>query len=209
MDILNKITGSTTTDNTTSNDEKFNKVINTLQSLTEEVKTIKDSLSSNNVNADSSATPSSMETMASPSMEPMASPSMEPMASPSMEPMASPSMEPMASPSMEPVASGTNSISSQSIMNQPISISGYNGTVGEIVSKINKKIGQLTSPSSKGRYIDKANELKSIVNSIRKATTVDEVKSIISNKITFKNNNLMGGKTRKHRKGRKKGTKRH
>jgi hypothetical protein len=185
MDILNKITGSTTTDNTTSNDEKFNKVINTLQSLTEEVKTIKDSLSSNNVNADSSATPSSMETMASPSMEPM------------------------ASPSMEPVASGTNSISSQSIMNQPISISGYNGTVGEIVSKINKKIGQLTSPSSKGRYIDKANELKSIVNSIRKATTVDEVKSIISNKITFKNNNLMGGKTRKHRKGRKKGTKRH
>jgi hypothetical protein len=204
MDILNKITGSTTTDNTTSNDEKFNKVINTLQSLTEEVKTIKDSLSSNNVNADSSATPSSMETMASPSMEPM-----EPMASPSMEPMASPSMEPMASPSMEPVASGTNSISSQSIMNQPISISGYNGTVGEIVSKINKKIGQLTSPSSKGRYIDKANELKSIVNSIRKATTVDEVKSIISNKITFKNNNLMGGKTRKHRKGRKKGTKRH
>jgi len=126
-----------------------------------------------------------------------------------MEPMASPSMEPMASPSMEPVALGTNSISSQNIMNQPISISGYNGTVGEIVSKINKKIGQLTSPSSKGRYIDKANELKSIVNSIRKATTVDEVKSIISNKITFKNNNLMGGKTRKHRKGRKKGTKRH
>jgi len=206
MDFLNNITGKSTTDNRTSNDEKFNKVINTLQSLTEEVKTIKDSLSSNNVNADSSATPSMepMEPMASPSMEPM-----EPMASPSMEPMASPSMEPMASPSMEPVALGTNSISSQNIMNQPISISGYNGTVGEIVSKINKKIGQLTSPSSKGRYIDKANELKSIVNSIRKATTVDEVKSIISNKITFKNNNLMGGKTRKHRKGRKKGTKRH
>jgi len=94
-------------------------------------------------------------------------------------------------------------------MKLPISISGYNGTVGEVVSKINTKISQLTSPSSKGRYNDKANELKNIVKSIRTATTVDEVKSIIGNKLTFKNNNLMGGKTRKHRKGRKKGTKRH
>lgn len=100
------------------------------------------------------------------------------------------------------------STSAINLMDQPISISGYDGTVGEIVSKINKKISQLNSPSSKGKYSDKSNQLKGINKSIRDASSVDEVKSIVSGKLTFKNNNLMGGKTKKHRKGGKKATKR-
>jgi hypothetical protein len=104
-------------------------------------------------------------------------------------------------------SSSSTSSSTIDLMDQSISISGYDGTVGEIVSKINKKISQLNSPSSKGKYGDKANELKGINKSIRAASSVDEVKSIISGKLTFKNNNLMGGKTKKHRKGGKKATK--
>jgi hypothetical protein len=201
MDLLNKITGTGTTDNANNINnpqDKLDTVITKLQGLTEEVKTIKDSLSSSSIN----------DIFQSSGPE-VVTPSMESTVLPSMEPTVSPSLESPVSPASTALDMGSTSISSQNIMKLPISISGYNGTVGEIVSKINTKISQLTSPSSKGRYNDKANELKNIVKSIRTATTVDEVKSIIGNKLTFKNNNLMGGKTRKHRKGRKKGTKRH
>jgi hypothetical protein len=214
MDFLNQITGTGNTynaNNINNPQYKLDTVINKLQGLTEEVKTIKDSLNSSSIN---DIFQSSNTELRSPYMEPTALPYMEQTASPYMEPTASPYMEQTASPYMEQTASpglymGSNSISSQNIMKLPISIYGYNGTVGEIVSKINTKISQLNSPLSRGRYNDKVNELKYIVNSIRNATTVNEVKSIIGNKLTFKNNNLMGGNTRKHRKGRKKGTKRH
>jgi hypothetical protein len=114
---------------------------------------------------------------------------------------------PTEGPSPFQMESSSNS-SAINLMDQSISISGYDGTVGDLMNKVNKKISQLNSPSSKGKYSDKANELKGINKSIRAASSVDEVKSIISGKLTFKNNNLMGGKTKKHRKGGKKGTKR-
>lgn len=94
------------------------------------------------------------------------------------------------------------SVSSSPVLQENISLSGYNGTANDIISKIRNKISQLNNPSNKGKYQDKINEYKTIIANIQSASSVEEVKLAVQ-KITFKNNNLTGGKTKKHGRRRK------
>jgi hypothetical protein len=93
-------------------------------------------------------------------------------------------------------------ITSSPVLQENISLNGYNGTASDIISKIRTKISQLNNPSNKGKYQDKINEYKTIIANIQSATTTEEVKSAVKT-ITFKNNNLTGGKTKKHGRRRK------
>lgn len=114
--------------------------------------------------------------------------------------MPEPISMPETMPESMPVMSDT------SLKQQSIEITGYSGTVGDLTNKINKKIKDLNKPTNKGRYTDTVTEYKNLLAQINSASDVNDVKSIIQYKLIFKNNNLMGGKTRKHRK-KSKGTK--
>ena len=93
--------------------------------------------------------------------------------------------------------------SKSSILQKNISLDGYNGPVSDIVSKIRGKINQLNKPVNKGRYDDKIKEYQTIISNIQTADNIDQVKSATQYKLVFKNNNLMGGKTKKNGKKRR------
>ena len=82
-----------------------------------------------------------------------------------------------------------------------ISLNGYNGTIKDLFDKIDSKIKNLGSASNKGKYKDRVAELRNLFGNLKKATTVQDIQSTIGSKLSFKNNNLMGGKTK--RRGRK------
>ena len=82
-----------------------------------------------------------------------------------------------------------------------ISLNEYNGTIKDLFGKIQSKITDLNSPSNKGKYINRVAELRNLLGNLKKATTVQDIQSTIGLKLKFKNNNLMGGKTK--RRGRK------
>jgi hypothetical protein len=88
-----------------------------------------------------------------------------------------------------------------SILTMTISLNGYNGTVGDVFSKIRSKISDLDRPTNKGRYSSRVNELRTLLGNLMRATTVQEIQSKIGSSLSFKNNNLMGGKSK--RRGRK------
>jgi hypothetical protein len=118
----------------------------------------------------------------------------------------SPSLESSDSSSLEsssPSSESSSSSSKSDILQQDINLDGYSGTVKELIEKIRKKNSDLGKSSNKGKYQDKIDENKSVISAIQKASSIDDVKSAVQNKLTFKNNNLMGGKTKKHGKRRR------
>ena len=118
----------------------------------------------------------------------------------------SPSLESSDSSSLEsssPSSESSSSSSKSDILQQDINLDGYSGTVNELISKIRKKNSDLGKLSNKGKYQDKIDENKSVISAIQKASSIDDVKSAVQNKLMFKNNNLMGGKTKKHGKRRR------
>jgi predicted nuclease with TOPRIM domain len=99
--------------------------------------------------------------------------------------------------------------SSKSLNGEMIEINGYSGTVGDLSDKLNKKIRDLDKPTNKGKYSDKVVEYKKVMTKIKGASDVETVKQVVQeSRLTFKNNNLMGGKTHKRGRKGKKGTKR-
>jgi len=113
----------------------------------------------------------------------------------------------------EQISMPSLSSSTKSLTSETIELNGYSGSVSDLSDKLNKKIRDLDKPTNKGKYSDKVTEYKEIMKQIKGASDTESVKKIIeSSRLTFKNNNLMGGKTHKRgRKGKKskKGTKRH
>jgi len=99
--------------------------------------------------------------------------------------------------------------SSKSLNNETIELNGYSGSVGDLSDKLNKKIKDLDKPTNKGKYSDKVTEYKEIMKKIKGASDTESIKQIVeTSRLTFKNNNLMGGKTHKRGRKGKKGTKR-
>ena len=100
------------------------------------------------------------------------------------------------------------SSSTKSLNNEMIELNGYSGSVGDLSDKLNKKIKDLDKPTNKGKYSDKVTEYKEIMKKIKGASDVETIKQVVeSSRLTFKNNNLMGGKTHKRGRKGKKGTK--
>jgi|LauGreDrversion2_5_1035112.scaffolds.fasta_scaffold05999_3 hypothetical protein len=96
------------------------------------------------------------------------------------------------------------------LMQQVISIDGFNGTVGELIGKMREKIGQLKQNTGNAykSYIDKLDEVTQKISSETYVNT-NKIKEILkAEQVTFKNNKLMGGKTKKRRGGGRK-SKRH
>ena len=109
----------------------------------------------------------------------------------------------------EQISMPSLSSSSKSLNNEMIELNGYSGSVSDLSDKLNKKIKDLDKPTNKGKYSDKVTEYKEIMRKIRGASDTESIKKIVeSSKLTFKNNNLMGGKTHKRGRKGKKGTKR-
>ena len=98
------------------------------------------------------------------------------------------------------------------IKDQQIEIPGFSGTVKELTSSMKGKKSQLTKNNAK-RYSDKITNIDNALNDINTSSDIESIKNIISQNpsITFKNNKMMGGKTKKKhvRNGRKSKKKRH
>lgn len=110
----------------------------------------------------------------------------------------------------EQISMPSLSSSTKSLNNETIEFNGYSGSVSDLSDKLNKKIKDLDKPTNKGKYSDKVTEYKEIMKRIKGASDVETIKQVVeTSRLTFKNNNLMGGKTHKRGRKGKKGTKRH
>ena len=94
-------------------------------------------------------------------------------------------------------------------MDSKLNLPGFTKTVKDLVDNIKTKISQLDKPSNKNRYSDKVDDLKTILSSIKGAKDAKAVEDIVMYKLSFKNNNLIGGKSRKRRSIRGRKTIRH
>jgi len=85
---------------------------------------------------------------------------------------------------------------------QPISINGFEGTVKQLKDSMKKKAGQL---SKNKNYKDKADSINASLKQIQNAKNSKDVEDIVKSNtsLTFKNNNLMGGKKTVNHKKRK------
>lgn len=118
------------------------------------------------------------------------------------------------SPKEEPVspndeASGISSLVEEKketpIMQQMITLNGFTGTVGELLSKLREKVKQLRRDTA-NKYKPYADKLSKVVKKISDdtATNIDKIKQILRDEqLTFKNNKLFGGKTKKRRNNKK------
>lgn len=123
------------------------------------------------------------------------------------EPVQESPLESKPEPEPEPAAPAPQTV--VPLMQQNIMISGYTGTVGGLLSSIRNTIGQLRKQTGQS-YKDSVNKLTMVTKQLSSSTTTstDQVKRILQeNQITFKNNKLFGGKTKKRRGGKK--SKRH
>ena len=87
------------------------------------------------------------------------------------------------------------------IMQQMITINGFTGTVGELLSKMREKVIQLKKNAG-NKYKVTIDKLAAVAKKISTdaVDSVDKIKEILKNEqITFKNNKLFGGKTKKRR----------
>jgi len=87
------------------------------------------------------------------------------------------------------------------IMQQIITINGFTGTVGELLSKMREKVIQLKKNAG-NKYKVTIDKLAAVAKKISTdaVDSVDKIKEILKNEqITFKNNKLFGGKTKKRR----------
>jgi hypothetical protein len=170
-------------------DPNVSSLQNQLNNVQEEINNIKQQLAQ-------------LQTTESPSMETMMPSSDMSSSDMSSSDMSSSDMMSInAMPSTIPsLSSEPESVASMSLMDQSISLTGYSGTVGDLCNKMKVKISQLNKPSNRGKYSNKANEYNNILMQIKtQATSVDDVKQLVQY-VSFKNNNLMGGKTMKRRK---------
>jgi hypothetical protein len=92
------------------------------------------------------------------------------------------------------------------IMQQTITINGFTGTVGELLSRMREKVIQLKKNAG-NKYKTTIDKLSAVAKKISSdaVDSVDKIKEILrSDQITFKNNKLFGGKTKKRRQPMKK-----
>jgi len=92
------------------------------------------------------------------------------------------------------------------IMQQTITINGFTGTVGELLSRMREKVIQLKKNTG-NKYKTTIDKLSVVAKKISSDTidSVDKIKEILKqDQIAFKNNKLFGGKTKKIRKPMKK-----
>ena len=119
------------------------------------------------------------------------------------KPQQEPVQESPLEPEPEPMVPSPQTV--VPLMQQQITISGFTGTVGGLLSSIRDKIGQLRKQTGQS-YKDSVNKLTMVTKKLSDSTTTntDQIKQILKeNQITFKNNKLFGGKTKKRRGGRK------
>jgi len=92
------------------------------------------------------------------------------------------------------------------IMQQMITINGFTGTVGELLSRMREKVIQLKKNAG-NKYKVTIDKLTAVAKKISSDTieNVDKIKQILKDEqVTFKNNKLFGGKTKKRRQSMKK-----
>lgn len=92
-------------------------------------------------------------------------------------------------------------VSSPSIMQQTITINGFTGTVGELLSRMREKVIKLKKNAG-DKYKTTIDKISTTAKKISSETidSIDKIKEILKNdQITFKNNKLFGGKTNKRR----------
>jgi hypothetical protein len=85
------------------------------------------------------------------------------------------------------------------IMQQMITINGFTGTVGELLSRMREKVIQLKKNAG-DKYKVTIDKLTAVAKKISSDTieNVDKIKQILKDEqVTFKNNKLFGGKTKK------------
>ena len=90
------------------------------------------------------------------------------------------------------------------ITEMSIELSGFKGTVGELISKINDKVGQLRKNKNPA-YAATIEKYQTIMKDIKNLKSVDDVKEALKNKVNFKNNIVMGGGKKTKKRGMKKG----
>jgi hypothetical protein len=169
MDIF----GTNTTNNSDNAEDKLNKVITGLQGLTEQVITIKDSLSPNNVNAIFSSSAPEPLTPAAEGLAP------EPLAP---EPLAPEPLAPMSNNAL------------QTDKNKKY----YDGVRGRVSLSLPRII--MLIKNNIGKNTNK--QWGEIVEMLNTATSVDQVQNIINEyKLSFSSNSIGG--TRKKRRGGK------
>lgn len=86
------------------------------------------------------------------------------------------------------------------LLEQEINVNGYTGTVGGMLSAIKDKISQLRKNSG-NRYASQIKTLNDMTKNIASnAIDIEQIKNLLTrNQITFKNNKVFGGKTKKRR----------
>jgi hypothetical protein len=85
------------------------------------------------------------------------------------------------------------------IMDQIITINGFTGTVRELLSRLREKVVQLKKNTA-NKYSAYSDKLNKVMKKISSDTieNVDKIKQILKDEqLTFKNNKLFGGKTKK------------
>jgi len=90
-------------------------------------------------------------------------------------------------------------------MQQMITINGFTGTVGELLSRMREKVIQLKKNAG-NKYKVTIDKLTAVAKKISSDTieNVDKIKQILKDEqVTFKNNKLFGGKTKKRRNNKK------
>jgi hypothetical protein len=122
------------------------------------------------------------------------------------EPKQEPKEEPKEEPQIMNKLDEASGVSSPAIMQQTLTINGFTGTVGELLSRMREKVIQLKKNAG-DKYkvaIDKLNTASKKI-SADAIDTVDKIKEILKNEqLTFKNNRVFGGKTKKIRQPMKK-----
>jgi hypothetical protein len=114
--------------------------------------------------------------------------------------------EPKEEPQIINNSAKASGVSSPAIMQQTIKINGFTGTVDELLSRMREKVIQLKK-SAGDKYKVAINKLNTASKKISADAIdrVDKIKEILKNEqLTFKNNRVFGGKTKKIRQPMKK-----
>ena len=114
--------------------------------------------------------------------------------------------EPKEEPQIINNSAKASGVSYPAIMQQTIKINGFTGTVDELLSRMREKVIQLKK-SAGDKYKVAINKLNTASKKISADAIdrVDKIKEILKNEqLTFKNNRVFGGKTKKIRQPMKK-----
>jgi hypothetical protein len=114
--------------------------------------------------------------------------------------------EPKEEPQIINNSAKASGVSYPAIMQQTIKINGFTGTVDELLSRMREKVIQLKKRAG-DKYKVAINKLNTASKKISADAIdrVDKIKEILKNEqLTFKNNRVFGGKTKKIRQPMKK-----